>query len=257
MNNKICNDNNFNELIKKFKKINKERYIKGINNNLLNSCGLTFEKLLEKNADSTFFPDYKDIEIKCKQRYSKYDINLFSMAFTGPSLFETSYLLNKYGIADEIYKDKKKLIINLAYKKKILVNNKYYFELDFNYPNKRMLINIYDINFNLIEKRGFLYFKDLKERYDIKLKKLALVRASKKKIDGYLYFRYYSISCYYAKSFDRFLKMIKDKDIKVTLMLRFSRSEKNFGSNKNKGLLFIIKQDKIDKLFKQIYQFSN
>ena len=68
MNNKVCNDENFNELIEKFKKINKEGYIRGINNNLTNSCGLTFEKLLGKNADSMFLPDYKDIEIKCKQR---------------------------------------------------------------------------------------------------------------------------------------------------------------------------------------------
>lgn len=45
----------FQELIQKFNEINEKGYIKGINNNLFNSCGLTFEKLLYKKADSMFF----------------------------------------------------------------------------------------------------------------------------------------------------------------------------------------------------------
>ena len=45
----------FHGLIQKFVEINKKGYIKGINNNLLNSCGLTFENLLSKKADSMFF----------------------------------------------------------------------------------------------------------------------------------------------------------------------------------------------------------
>ena len=56
--------NEFNNIISKFKEINAKGYIKGINNNLLNSCGLTFENLLGKKADSMFFPDYNNIEIK-------------------------------------------------------------------------------------------------------------------------------------------------------------------------------------------------
>ena len=39
---------NFNELIQKFKKINQNGYIKGINNNLFNAAGLTLESLLKK-----------------------------------------------------------------------------------------------------------------------------------------------------------------------------------------------------------------
>ena len=82
----------FNNIISKFKEINEKGYIKGINNNLINSGGLTFESLLDKKADSMFFPDYNNIEIKCKQRFSRYDINLFSISFDGPELFESNYL---------------------------------------------------------------------------------------------------------------------------------------------------------------------
>ena len=77
-------DKNFKSLIFKFKDINKNGYIKGINNNLINSAGLTLENLLNKKADSLFLPDYRDIEIKCTQRFSRYPISLFSLSFDGP-----------------------------------------------------------------------------------------------------------------------------------------------------------------------------
>lgn len=70
------------ELIKKFKEIAEKRWIKGVNNST-NSVGLTFESLLSKNPDSMYFPDYHGIEIKCSQRFSRYPINLFSLAFDG------------------------------------------------------------------------------------------------------------------------------------------------------------------------------
>lgn len=50
----------FENIIKKFENLNKKGYIQGINNNLYNSAGLTLEHYLGKEADSMFFPDYKD-----------------------------------------------------------------------------------------------------------------------------------------------------------------------------------------------------
>ena len=54
----------FNDIIKLFKDISSKGYVKAINNNPYNSCGLTFEYLLNINPNSSIFPDYKDIEIK-------------------------------------------------------------------------------------------------------------------------------------------------------------------------------------------------
>lgn len=102
-------DNNFNELINKFKEINSQGYIKGINNNIINSAGLTFESLLLKKADSACLPDFKDIEIKTTQRFSRYAIALFSSSFDGPSLYEANYILEKYGSVDKDITNKKNL----------------------------------------------------------------------------------------------------------------------------------------------------
>jgi len=84
----------YKHLIENFKDISKLKWIKGINN-FTNSAGLTFESLLNKNADSMFFPDYQGIEIKCTQRYSRYPITLFSKSFDGPLLYQMNEILKK------------------------------------------------------------------------------------------------------------------------------------------------------------------
>lgn len=247
----------FENLINEFKLINKKGYVKGINNNLLNSCGLTFEKLLNKKADSMFFPDYENIEIKCKQRFSRYDISLFSLSFDGPELFESNYLLEHYGIENKEYANKKELFINFKYKEKILINEKYYFELDMDYDNKRILINIYDLNYNIIEQRGFIDFDSIFSRVNVKLQNLALIYASKKKEDEQLFFRYYKIICLKYRDFDTFLELIKQNVIKLSLILRFSKSGENIGKNKNKNMVFKISDKNIEKLYDKVYFYEN
>ena len=249
--------NIFDNLIMEFKKINEMGYVKGINNNITNSCGLTFEKLIRKKADSMFFPDFNGIEIKCKQRYSRYPISLFSISFDGPSLYESHYLLNCYGKQDNEFKNKKTLIINLNCNEKVLFNSKYYFELKIDYENKRLVLNIYDLNMKLIEKRAFVDFDSLSNRINIKLRYLALVKASKKIINGNLYFRYYSINCFILKNFDTFLELIKQKKINITLMLRFARSGKDIEKNKSKNYIFEIDKDDLNLLFDEVYCYEN
>ena len=249
-------NNDFNEIINLFKKINERGYIKGKNNNLLNSCGLTFESLLNKKADSMFFPDYKNIEIKCKQRYSRYDISLFTISFDGPYLFESNYLLETYGIENTKYNNQKELFINFKFKEKVLVGN-FYFELDLNYKEEMVVINIYDLELNFIEKRGFIYFKSLEERIRIKLNKLVLVYAGKKKIYQHLYFRYYKIVCLNYKGFNKLLELIEKDIIKITLMSRFSKSINALGKTKNKNMIFKISDKNICELYSKEYEYEN
>ena len=147
--------------------------------------------------------------------------------------------------------------MKLKYNQKVLVSDKYYFELKIDYDKKSIFINIYDIKGIFIEKRCFISFKRLEERINIKLKKLALIRASKKKIGNDLYFRYYKISCYFFKSFENFIKMIEEDIIKLTIMLRFSKSNLDFGKQKNKNMVFLISQNNIDKISDKIYEYEN
>lgn len=247
---------NFNELIQKFKEINQSGYIKGINNNLFNSAGLTLESLLKKQPDNIYFPDFKDIEIKTTQRFSRYPITLFSSSFDGPSLYEANYLLENYGKTDICIQGKKNLVINLYANKKVAINENYSFELIVDYQNKRIMINIYDKENHLIEKRAFIDFQTLETRLQIKLHNLAVVYASKKVINNDLYFRYYKINCYTFKGVDTFIKLIEKRKIKITLMLRIAKSGKDIGKNKNKNMVFAINKDDLSLLFNEIYCYE-
>lgn len=83
-------------LLRKFFVISKKRWIRGVNDDF-SGVGLTFEKELGKSVDDNIFPDFRNIEIKCTQRYSRYPIGLFNKTFDGPRLFETNYILETYG----------------------------------------------------------------------------------------------------------------------------------------------------------------
>lgn len=241
-------NNNYDELVKQFNIISNQRWIKGINN-FNNSVGLTFEKLLNKKADSLFLPDFHGIEIKCTQRYSKFPIALFSCSFDGPFLYEMNRLLITYGKNDIIYKDKKILNGILSYNYKTLIN-KYYFKLDVSNKNQKIIIEIYDLNNNLIENQSYISFDTLKTKLETKLSNLAIVYASKKEINHNPYFRYYKMMIYRLKSFDKFIELLAKDIIIVEISGRVSRSGTESGRQRNKNLVFKINKNKIDELFK-------
>lgn len=218
----------FDKIIEEFKKLNRKGYIKGITNNLCNSAGLTLENQLGKNPDSMFLPDYYGIEVKCTQRFSRYNISLFSLAFDGPNLYESNYLLETYGIRDNVYHEHKKLIVNLKLNRKVLVYDKYYFELRIDYDSKKIFIRIYDNELNFLEDRAFICFDSLDQRLRVKLHHLALFYASKSVSNDKLYFRYYKLEFYKYKGIDSFIKCIEEEEVSVALILRFAKSGKAF-----------------------------
>ena len=247
----------FDKIIEEFKKLNMKGYIKGINNNLCNSAGLTLENQLGKNPDSMFLPDYYGIEVKCTQRFSRYNISLFSLAFDGPNLYESNYLLETYGKKDNVYYEHKQLIVNLKINRKVLVYDKYYFELRIDYDSKKIFIRIYDNELNFLEDRAFICFDSLDQRLRVKLHNLALFYASKSVSNDNLYFRYYKLECYKYKGIDSFIKCIEEEEVSVALILRFAKSGKDFLKNKNKNMLFSIRKNSLESLFDLIYYLEN
>ena len=204
-----------------------------------------------------YFPDYKGIEIKCTQRFSRYPITLFSLSFDGPSLFEMNEILKKYGKNDFFYKDKKQLNVTLNCKNNILVNNKYYFKLEVSDFEKRIYLLIFDKTNKLIERNSYIEFETLKKRLELKLSLLALVFASKKLINNHPYFRYYKITIYKLLSFENFIDLIKKNIIIISLVGRVSRSGLEAGRQRNKNLVFQIDKNNISKLFKTIETYNN
>ena len=85
---------------------------------------------------------------------------------------------------------------------------------------------------------------------------LALIYASKKKINDEDFFRYYRLSIYKLKSFDTFVNLLNDGYINVSLISRISKSGIDKGRYRNKNLVFHIRKDHIEKLFDKIYSYN-
>lgn len=251
---KFMNDD-INLLIYNFKKIAKKGYIKSTSKSF-GSVGITFEKELNKKADSLYFPDYYGIEIKCTSRFSRYPLFLFTVAFDGPNFPEIERIVSKYGWPDKDYPDKNVLFTKLHCKEKTIVNNKYKFRLGFGKSIDKMFLYVFDLKNKLIEKESFVYLQSLYNHLCLKLQKLALIHASTKKINDSKYFRYYSIDIYELISFEKFIELLKKDELEISLISRISKSGEDAGRYRNKNLVFSIKKDKIDKLFNKLYSYN-
>lgn len=249
---------NYHKLLEEFKNITNKMWIKGIND-YTNSVGLTFENLLGKKSDSMYFPDYRGIEIKCTQRFSHYPINLFSLSFDGPMLYQMNIILQKYGKVDYVYKDKKILMTTLSCNNKTLVNGKFYFKLELSKKEEKLYLEIYDLQNNLIKKEAYINFSTIRSRLELKLTMLALIWASKRNFEDGSYFRYYKIAIYKLKSFDKFIELLQKDIIQIDIICRVSRSGEEEGRQRNRNLIFRIKKEKIEELFKiiELYDYDS
>lgn len=244
----------FDDIMHLFMNISSKGYVKAVNNNPYNSCGLTFEHLLSINPNCSIFPDYKEIEIKTSTRFSNFPVSLFSSTFIGYHEYESNYILSNYGIYDKVYKDRK--VFNLALKyNKLVEYGDYYFELKM--TEDGIVTYVYDKNKSFIDKIGYIDFDTIKTRAEMKVKKMVLIKASKKKENNDFYYRYYQIDCYILKEFENFIIAIQNGDLKLSISLRFDRSSNLLGKNRNKGLIFAIKKDGISSIFKLVYSKNN
>lgn len=242
-------------LINKFHEIAEKKWIKSVNKGL-GSIGYTFEKELQKETDSLYFPDYYGTEIKCTGRFSRYPITLFTVSFDGPTFPEINRLIEKWGYPDKDFKDKKIIFSNLSCKHKNLIESGVSFKLKIDYENEKIYLCVYDIDNTLIEKESFVYIDTIYKHLYLKLNKLALVYASKMNINNEIHFRYYKINVYKLKSFKIFLQLLEEEKIKVSLIARISKSGNDKGRYRNQNLVFKISKYYINRLYDQLYEFD-
>ena len=102
----------FNDLINEFNIISKKGWIPSVSNSF-GSIGLTFKKEIGKKVDSLYFPDYKNIEIKCTSRFSRYPLFLFTVAFDDPTFPEIDRIVEKVGSSKATVNKNKGYLLNL------------------------------------------------------------------------------------------------------------------------------------------------
>lgn len=110
---------------------------------------------------------------------------------------------------------------------------------------------------NFIEDRCFIYFDTIKSRAQVKLGKLALIYASKKKTEDNLFYRYYKIKCLKYKGFEQFLKSLEDETVKLDIMLRSVKNEDKVSKRGNKNMNFSLVKTRINRLFDNVFTYED
>ena len=210
------------------------------------AIGLTFENELNKSFDSTYFPDFYGIEIKCTSRFSRFPYSLFSVAFDGPTFPEINRIVELYGYKDYEYHDKKVLKVDLSVKE-LNKCGKYFF--NFVFEGDKLFMGVFNVYGELIEKKSFVYVDTLLNHLSTKLSKLVIIHASKKKINDKYIFRYYKLESFKLRDKELFIDLLKKGIIFATLESRVGKSGNNAGKYKNKNLVFKIKKEDLNELF--------
>lgn len=236
------------QLQEEFKRISKKGYIKGIYN-CSSSIGRTFENELNLPRNKDGVPDYYGIEIKTRRTYSKSSITLFNAVPDGESPLEVERLKNTYGYPYKKDKRYKVLYADIYSNKLTFGGAKYQYKINVDRKEEKVYLCIYNRYDELIERKVYWSFKYLEEKLLTKLKFLALVNAWTNEIDNWNYFKYYKIEFYMLKNFEKFIEMLENGTIKITLKVDIYLDKENYGKTYDHGCGFAICEKDILKLF--------
>lgn len=239
------------KLKKEFIKIKEMGYVKSTRKGFT-GIGKTFEDLIGKEEDNLEEPDYNGIEIKTKRGYSSSYTTLFNATPKGKTSLETQRLCNRYGYPDKILKDKKVLNIS-ATTTPVLVAKKYLFYLKVDKLKQKIYLIIKDRWGNTVEDSVYWDFKMLEEKLTRKLKYIAFVSAWPNQIGNETYYKYYKIQFYELKSFEKFIELINDGTIRISIKMAVFREGPKKGMPHDRGTSFELKHSDFHFLFGEVY----
>lgn len=239
-------DKNMQELYDKFISLRKKGYVKSITKNK-NGSGITLEHYLGTTSGDICIPDFKDIEIKCLNVYSKSRINMFSSTPDGCYALPTQYLSYNYGYPDSDFTDIK--ILRGTIGRKLTKINNYYFSINIDYKRKKIYLNIYDYNKIFLNNNIYWDFDSIEEKLIRKLSNLAIITNYKMVKNGNLYYCYNTIKFYKLKSFNTFLTLLENNLIKISINTGVYKSGYKIGKFHDHGISFTISRKDLAKLF--------
>ena len=242
---------NFEELKKEFERIKNIGWIEE-KRKAKGAAGYTFEVLLKKEEDDFPIPDYNNIEIKTMHKNTKTNLHLFSLTPNGDYLFPIKRILNELGCPCKNDKTKKRFFRTFN---AISYTSVIYGRLGKIYVNKNakkielIVINNKLENTNIGISWSFDY---LKERLELKLKYLAVVRVSSCIICGKGYYHYDTIDFYKLKDFDTFIKLIEDGIIEITFKIGMHKEGDKAGKVYDHGTDFSLSITNISMLYEKV-----
>lgn len=239
--------NEFKELFNLFKRIKSCGWIEEKRRGPT-GIGYTFECLLNKEADEFPLPDYDGIEIKTMNSHSKWKkLHLFTLVPDGDYLFPIKRVLEQLGYETNNNPWKKVCYRSFSGKEYVSMTYGRKGKLFVNWNEEKVMLKIFDYQGKDTDIGISWSFELLRERINLKLKKLAIIRASSRIINNKGYFFYNKINFYKLKDFETFLKLIEEGFIFVT----FKVISVN-GRIKDSGTAFSINIDDVGLLYDEI-----
>lgn len=211
--------------------------------------GKTLENLLEINPDNFEIPDYNTIEIKSKVSKRENYIDLFC-ATPDSYVLETKRLYDKYSYLDSNnYK-----ILNFVLYGEFLkpINNEYSAKLRIDYKNKKVIMEIYNKDNELIDNLSSWSFELLEEKLCRKLNYVCLVEGDKKFSHNVLYVKYDKYKFYKLKKFSNFIQLLKRGQVRISFTLGVYKSGSKSGKMHDHGTQFSIRKENVKLLFDEI-----
>ena len=211
--------------------------------------GKTLENLLEINPDNFEIPDYNTIEIKSKVSKRENYIDLFC-AIPDSYVLETKRLYDKYSYLDSNnYK-----ILNFVLYGEFLkpINNEYSAKLRIDYKNKKVIMEIYNKDNELIDNLSSWSFELLEEKLCRKLNYVCLVEGDKKFSHNVLYVKYDKYKFYKLKKFSNFIQLLKRGQVRISFTLGVYKSGSKSGKMHDHGTQFSIRKENVKLLFDEI-----
>lgn len=241
---------NIKDLIDKFNKVKKLGWVKNERKGTT-GIGYTFEKLIGKEEDNFYLPDFQGIEIKTKKHFSKGYLTLFNLTPDGDYLFPIEYIRNKYGYKDKIITNQKIFQYTITNKYRCFFKD-YLFNLKVNYDSEKVILEIINMLDYSKDTSISWSFKEIKERLYNKMPYLAIIKANIEEKNDVEYIKYYDIKIYKLKDFSTFLKLIENGTIRITFKIGVFHSGTRIGQVHDHGTGFDIHEDDLNMLFEQI-----
>ena len=236
------------ELNEKFERIKNLGLIKERRHGF-GAIGYTFECMLNKEEENFPVPDYNEIEIKTMNKNAKTKLHLFNLTPDGDYLFPIKRILEKIGCpkgdSKVFYREfnaisDTKMIYGM--RGKLFVNRK----------EGKVELLVFDHHDKNIDIGVSWSFDWLEERLDLKLKYLALVRASSYIISGEGYYHYNKINYYQLKDFETFLTLLEKGIITINFKISVYKSGRREGQIHDRGTDFSIDVNDLNLLYDEI-----
>lgn len=203
-------------------------------------------KVLEKDPGTCNLAGY---EVKDHRMESASYVTLFAKSPSFPKRGAIAYLKDKFGTPYDDNTELNKLHTAVSANSYNTYAGTYSFRLINDRENGRIHLAVYTLDHELIDKTVYYTYDDIKHILNRKLNNLFYAEAERRFENGDEYIRFTSAEIYSEPSFERFLEMVDNGDIRYNIRIGCYQSGEKYGKPYDHGSGFRIKEYNIRRLY--------